>query len=334
MSSNKSTKKKTPPPVLASRSAASSASPSDRLLNRRKNVKFSNAMRSFLGHLVGTEKADLTIRSYKSDLNTFDEYLRSGLGSRPVELGQLRIEDLEAYPGWLKARGYKTNTRRRKLLTARRLLTYLKKRKKIRLDAGQRIPTPHKVERIPHVVDTEVLREKLMKLRTASELEARNQALLWILLESGCLVSEVAGLRFDQLQLGETSGGARFALSGKSPRVVPISSELAQALEKLRKFDSRMDTPWIFHGFNRFGPLRSPMSSRGVELVVKAYGPKLGLAALLAKNLRASAVIRWAKEGVKREDIRVRLGLKTDYAFRAYDPLIRKALKEKEPAQD
>jgi site-specific recombinase XerC len=305
-----------------------SSKSAETVLKGKQTLKFPTAVRSYLGHLVGTQKALLTVQNYRTDLNTFEEFLKSGLGSKPVELGQLRLKDLEAYPQWLKAKGYRTNTRRRKLLTVRRFLGYLKKRKKIALDASQKIPTPHKIERIPKVIDSVQLREKIRKLPVTTPLDLRNQALLWTLLESGCLVSEIATLRFDEVRTAAGGETAFFDISGKNPRSVPISLDLAALLLSLRKTDSK--SPWIFHGFNRFGPLRSPMTSRGVELVLRTLGPRLGEEGLLAKQLRASAVLFWSRQGTSREEIRKRLGLRTDYAFRAFDPLIRKA-RESEP---
>lgn len=308
----------------ASKTTIFKSDPSVPILSARRTLRFASATRAFLGHLVGTQKATLTIRNYKTDLNTFQEFLKTGLGSKPVELGQLTLRDLEEFPKWLKARGYLTNTRRRKLLTARRLLHFLKQRKKIQLDASEKIPAPHKIERIPVVIATAEVRDKVRALPVQTEIDARNQVLLWTLLESGCLVSEIATLRFDQVNEAES----KFVLGGKAAREVPISAELVQAIGRLRDRKDRLQSPWIFHGFNRFGALRSPMTSRGVELVLNSLGPRLGYKGLLAKHLRASVVLFWAGSGVSKSEIQRRLGLKTDYAFRSFDPLLRKLPRE------
>jgi integrase len=141
-------------------------------------------------------------------------------------------------------------------------------------------------------------------------------------------VSEVTLLRFDQwsqpspsqafLQIyGQTSSQVR----ERSVRTVPVSVELYEAVQDLKKIST--DSSWIFLGFNKFGSLGSPISSRGVELLVKFYGPLLGFKGLTPRIFRHSIILQWFEESVPQKEIQARLGLKTTYAFRSYEPLIK-----------
>ena len=285
----------------------------------QKPLDFAYAMKSFVGYLEGTEKALHTIRNYRSDLMSFEEFLEKGLGSKLVPMSRITRADLERYHSWLKAQGFKTNTRRRKLLTIRRLLRYLSRRGKLGIDVGDQLPAPPKMERVPKTFKTEGLLNALRALPTPTELEARNRILLWVLAETGCRVSEIGLLRAESVATRGSQAQLEFA--GKFARTVPISAELASELKELSA-RAPAGRP-VFSGFNRHGSLGAPISSRGVELLVKSYEGRLGVGDLTPRTFRHSAVLAWHRSGQPAQEIQRRLGLKTDYAFRIYAPLLK-----------
>ena len=301
-----------------------------------KPIDFAYAFRSFVGYLEGTEKSLHTIKNYKSDLKAFQEFLEKGLGSEPVTLSELTREDLEKYLGFLKAQGFRTNTRRRKLLTVRKLLGYLTQRNKLDLDVGKKLPAPGKVERVPFTGSTELLIKKISVLSKGTEIDARNRILLWTLAETGCQVSEVSRLRYEQCNaLGP--GQAYLSIVGKAARQVPISVELLAAVEELKSTYAKQN-PWIFLGHNRAGALGAPISPRGVELLVKSYGVRLEIPEMTPRTFRHSIVLHWYRAGVSRDEIQKRLGLRTPYAFRVFEPLLKditpNVVTPKEPKED
>ena len=287
--------------------------------DEKKPMTFPEAMKSFIGYLEGTQKSANTISNYRSDLNTLQEFLRTGLSSEPVHLSDLTRDDLERYLGYLKAKGFKTNTRRRKLLTFRRLLRYLTQRKKFNLDLSDKLPAPQKLERVPTVIPYADLFAAVQMLPSESDIEKRNRLLFWTLLETGAQVSEVAKLRFENLQ------GEKLLLDGKAGREIPISPGLAVNLP-FSPSAAKL-APWIFQGYNKGGLLSGPISPRGIELLVEHYRTKLGFDGLTPRAFRQAAVMEWHRQGLSKDEIRRRLGLKTEYAFRVYEPLF-KAQKE------
>jgi site-specific recombinase XerD len=285
----------------------------------KKKLDFPYAIRSFIGYLEGTEKSLHTIKNYRLDLLAFQDFLQTGLGSKPKPLEQVQADDLELYHQHLKKLGLKTNTRRRKLMTLRRFLSYLAGRKKLSQDLGKTLPTPYKIERIPLVHPAAELLSAVQALSSETEFEQRNRILIRTLLETGCLISEAAKVRWDDWRTGKEN---QFFLefAGKSPRRVPISPELYEWVQSLKKRRTG-DSPWVFRGFNKFGAVGQAISPRGIELLVKAYAPKLGFGEIVPRTLRHSAVVGWFRQGMGEQEIRERLGLKSDYAFRAYAAL-------------
>ncbi|MEO7164616.1 MAG: site-specific integrase, partial [Bdellovibrionia bacterium] len=124
------------------------------------------------------------------------------------------------------------------------------------------------------------------------------------------------------------------SLGIKSQRQVPVSKQLFQAIQNLKNFTTsnkpisnlnpeNRDNHCIFFGFNKFGSLGSPISPRGIELLVRLYGPKLGFPELTPRTFRHSAVLHWFEKGIPQAEIQALLGLKTAYAFRSYELLFK-----------
>lgn len=228
--------------------------------------------------------------------------------------------DLERYHEWLKQSGQKTNTRRRKLMTVRKLMNYLTNRKKLDLDIAKRLPAPEKIERVPETLDLVKFRAEVANLATGSHLSRRNVALLAVMMDTGCSVSEAAQLRWSQLDL--KTGKLRFI--AKAERELKLSNETLSAVAKLR--EASADDELLFVGFNRHGPMRVGkralgITPRGIEMLVKSLAASLGYARVTPRTLRHSAVVEWFRGGIAEDEIQRRLGLRTPYAFRVYAPI-------------
>lgn len=272
-----------------------------------------------MGYLEGTQKAAHTIRNYQLDLFAFQDFIKEAYRGKPVKLHQINRTDIERYRDYLKEKGLKTNTRRRKILTVTQFLNYLAKRKKLESEIAKKLPAPHKIERVPFTVPWKSLLEVIQNLPSSSPIEERNKALLWTLAETGCLVSELTELRFENWH--QTSPTVAWVtLGSKTTRSVPVSIPLFQLIHEMKQ--KCAPSPWLFHGFNRIRSLGSPITPRGVELLVKHYGSKLGFPELTPRIFRHSVILQWFMEGLPQTEIQNRLGLKTTYAFRSYEPLL------------
>lgn len=280
---------------------------------------FGAALRSYLGYLEGTDKSLLTIKDYRLDLLSFDRFLRTELEVRKPSLARISPKDIERFHDWLRLQGLKSNTRRRQLLTVQSFLKYLSRRKKVPELLARKIPTPQKIERIPFTAALPQLILAVQALPTTSLLEARNRLLLWTLAETGCLVSEIPLVHADSFVGGAPGVPLTLTILGRAQRMVPISTELAQAAREFaatRGVD--LGSAPLFEGFNRFGSMGAAISPRGVELLVRHYADRLGFPELTPRSFRHSAVVHWLKDGLSPQEARERLGLRSDYAFRLY----------------
>lgn len=288
----------------------------------RKNSKkvrnpwsYPAAVRSFLGHLKGTLKAHHTIESYRQDLLSLEKYLRENRRTAQFpKLNDLSLEEAEGFHGWLKKNHLRTNSRRRKIMTLRKFLTYLQKRKKISIDISKKIPVPYKLEKIPEYFLVSDLLAHIEKLSQDTDLQVRNKILLQTLTETGCLVSEVIVLQKEDFSARD--GHYFVQIPGKRERVVEVTSGLYEKVQSISRPGS------LFQGFNKFGVLSASLSARGVELLVKNFANISGLKNLTPRGFRHSIAIHWLKEGAPKKEVQKRLGLKSAYAFRVYDPVV------------
>ena len=291
------------------------------LMKKSKTLSLNGGLKSFLGYLEGTQKSTNTIKNYRLDIQCFLDFISAQYPGKNIGFQDIGRLDIEEFRKELQRQGLMTNTRRRKLLTVTQFLAYLAKRKKASQSLSQKVAAPHKVEKVPYTLSSQALLSAIQTLPSTTFLDERNRLLLWILAETGCLVSEVSQLRFDQWQSsGKKNACVEFF--GKSRRSVPVSPMLFEAVEAFKNREGS-HPQWIFLGFNKFGSLGNPITDRGVELLVKAYAEKLGSSDLTPRTFRHSAVVFWFQQGIKIPEIQARLGLKTSYAFRAYEPLFK-----------
>lgn len=292
-----------------------------RVTRKAKKLTLSGGLKSFLGYLEGTQKSKNTIKNYKLDIQCFLDFISSQYPGKNIEVSHISRTDIEEFRKELQKQGLMTNTRRRKLLTVTQFLGYLAKRKKVSPVLSQKVPAPHKVEKVPFTLSTEALIHAIQALPQGVLLEERNRLILWVLAETGCLVSELSPLRYEQFQTSSKKTPS-VEFFGKFKRTVPISLELYEAVLSFKKKEGSHPT-WIFLGFNKYGNLGHPITDRGVELLVKSYAKKLGSEEMTPRTLRHSAVVFWYRKGLQIPEIQARLGLKTTYAFRAYEPLFK-----------
>lgn len=284
----------------------------------KKQTDFPRALKSFVGHLEGTHKSLNTIKNYRLDLVSFERFLESRSGDQGLSLESLNLDDIEQFHEYLRSEGQRANTRRRKLMTVQRFLRYLFQRKKVEGEAAGRVPTPAKIERLPRTLDWESFIIAISSLPEGDPQELRDRLLIRVLAETRCLVSEAVELRWEDLLESE----AKVRFGGKNSREVPVSLQVARDAEALRG-KRAYESPWVFLGYNKFGPLAGRITPRGAELLVKSMGPALGVKLLTPRLIRHSGAIEWLKQGHSWSETRTWLGLRSDSAYRTYGVMLK-----------
>jgi integrase/recombinase XerD len=167
-----------------------------------------------------------TLSAYRADLNGFATWL-DGKGER---LAEARREQLQAYLAWRVGQGARPRTTARLLSSLRRFYRHLVREGRRNDDPSARIDAPRLGRPLPKTV-TEAEVEALLR---APDVEAtlglRDRAMLELLYATGLRVSELVGLRVEQVN--RQHGVLRVVGKGNKERLVPLGEEAIDWLER------------------------------------------------------------------------------------------------------
>jgi integrase/recombinase XerC len=193
-----------------------------------------NALQDFLRYLrVERNYSAHTLRSYRSDLSQFAEFMRERVaGSDDRDLTTLSVDkvaylDVRAYLASLYRRNAKSSVAR-KLSAIRSFFSYLVRQGEVRQNPADMVSAPKMGRAIPDFLPVDEAFQLMQGSDTSTALGSRDRAILEVLYSSGLRVSELTGLDLDSIDL--ELGIARVIGKGNKERVVPIGGKAAAAL--------------------------------------------------------------------------------------------------------
>ena len=176
-----------------------------------------------------------TLSAYGSDLRKFAAWLS---GQRKRGLLEARREDLLDYLVALYTQGMKPRSTSRMLSCIRQFYRYAVREAWMQKDPSARIDAPKLGRPLPKSL-TEREVEALLEAPDTDDPEgARDRCMLEVLYATGLRVSELVGLRLEQVSLNQ--GLVRVTGKGGKERLVPLGEEALSWLEqflKVARFD-------------------------------------------------------------------------------------------------
>jgi len=162
-----------------------------------------------------------TRQAYASDLAGLAEWLAEQPGGPGLRAA--KRTDLLAWLSRGLADGIKTSTAARRLSGVRRFYRFLLRERVIAEDPTLRIDSPRLPRRLPDTLTEQDVEALLTEPDPEVALELRDKAMLEILYGCGLRVSELTGLRVDQVNLRQ--GVVRISGKGDKERLVPLGEE-------------------------------------------------------------------------------------------------------------
>ena len=172
-----------------------------------------------------------TRQAYCSDLKRLSDWLQEQPG-RPL-LVSARRADLLAWMSRGLAEGLKTSTAARRLSGLRRFYRFLLREGLIAEDPTLRIDSPRTMRSLPDSLTEEEVEALLSEPDPGVPIELRDKAMMEILYGCGLRVSELTGLRVDQVNLRQ--GVIRITGKGDKERLVPLGEEAIDWLLRYMK---------------------------------------------------------------------------------------------------
>ena len=206
--------------------------------------------------------SDATRRAYAADLANFTDWAARMEIADPARVDRTM---LRRYVGHLTTRNYARRTIARRASALRRYFAWCARTGRVPADPASGLSAPGSSGRLPRVLrDDELVKVLDDPPGTTADdppaIRSRDDAVLELLYGSGLRVSEVCGLRPDDLDLARR----RVVVWGKGSkqRVVPLSAPAVDALEQwlghgrrvLATADSPSDAVFLNRRGNRLGP--------------------------------------------------------------------------------
>ncbi len=259
----------------------------------------------FLNYLL-VEKglAKATLDAYSRDLLRYADFLnQSGRHAAGGEDGPLILKHLID----LRSAGLGARSRARHLVAVRGFYRFLAQEKLIPADPAKLIDLPKRILKLPDVLSVEEVRRLLNAPAGASPTAIRDAAMLELLYAAGLRVSELVGLKLQDLHLD--AGFVRVMGKGSKERVVPIGQ---YAREKTlfylgnarRRLLADRASPYLF--IARAG---RPITRQGFWKLVRRYAEATGLVKKVTPHsLRHSFASHLLEGGADLRAVQVMLG--------------------------
>lgn len=212
-----------------------------------------------------------TILSYHRDLLQMKEYLEErGI----TEAGKVTKTGLNSYILYLEKEGKASTTISRMLASMKAFFHYEFSEGRIRRNPAELLHAPKIEKKTPVILTIDEVSALLRQPDGSSPKEIRDKAMLELLYATGIRVSELTGLRLEDVNVN--IGFLTCRDNGKD-RTIPFSrvakTSLVEYLEQSRPtLTKHGDSPWLFVNCNG-----GQMSRQGFWKIIKYYGDKAGI---------------------------------------------------------
>jgi integrase/recombinase XerC len=207
-----------------------------------------------------------TLSNYRRDLVAFADWMHNEALN---EIAKITTEDLRRFIAAEHRRGLSPRSLQRRLSALRGMLKFLSDRGEIAGNVARGLRAPKAGRKLPQTLDADEMM-RLVEVPTDGPLGLRDRAMLELLYSSGLRLSELCGLRWDQLDLAD--GLVRVLGKGRKIRIVPVGRPAREALEQWQQSNSPASDAPVFPG--RGG---APIGPRAVQLRLRQLAQQQGL---------------------------------------------------------
>lgn len=232
------------------------------------------AIERFLRYLeIERNCSALTLKSYREDLLSLNEYLEQSLGRTP-QPSSLTPQDLRAYVVALHEAGYAKSSVSRRLASLRSFYRFAQREGLSDQNPAKPLRNPRRERKLPHFLSTAEIGTLLAAPPNRDPMGKRDRAILETMYSAGLRVSELVGINDEDLDLED--GLVRVRGKGKKERLAPLGSFAVTALGKwlavrdLAKRQPRGNPVFT----NKFG---TRLTTRSVARMLEKYLLQTGL---------------------------------------------------------
>jgi integrase/recombinase XerC len=210
-----------------------------------------------------------TVAAYRRDLERFSEELSDQDIAGPKRVAE---HDIRRFIARLHRQGLGARSIQRLLSAIRSFYRWLMREGLASHNPAAQVRAPRTTRKLPGTLDADAV-ARLLDIRDDSPLALRDKAIMELFYSSGLRLSELAGLRWDQVDVA--SGLITVTGKGNKTRVVPLGSYASAALaawNRVRGQFAGFEEPAVFVS-NR----GLPISVRTIQSRIKHWARRQGL---------------------------------------------------------
>jgi len=264
-----------------------------------------------------------SIESYRRDLAAFQEHSRRE-GKTPATVARA---DLRRFFAALYRRGLSPRSVARHLVSLRNFFRFLADEGSVASDPTQDLDAPHIGQRLPKHLSANEVESLLAQPDASTAAGLRDRAMLELLYATGMRVSELVGVRVQDLEAN--LGIIRCQGKGNKERLIPVGKSALGAVERyLREGRSRFlktpAAPFLF--LNHRG---KALSRVGFWKILGRYGRAAGIRTPLTPHLvRHSFATHLLERGADLRSIQLMLGHSDISTTQVYTHVVKERLKQ------
>ncbi|MGM0364966.1 MAG: site-specific tyrosine recombinase/integron integrase [Actinomycetota bacterium] len=291
-------------------------------------MEFEKALKKYIDFLRYEKNlSPNTINSYTRDLKHFLGYLKkTGKGN----VGSIELSDFRKYIKFLDNFGYSNSSLIRKYSSYVNFFRFLEKNGYMKKNLSQHILPPKKKQRFFSFLSQQETGRLLDSIQEDSDQGRRNKAIFELMYSTGARVSEIAGIRMEDLDMENSQ--IKVTGKGNKQRIVYINSRAADALAGYMEIRHNFlhskrgykKSPYLF--LNKNG---ERLSTRSISSLVKRYVAGTQIKKdITPHSLRHSFASHMLQEGANIREIQELLGHENISTTQIYAHLNIKKIKQ------
>ncbi len=287
-----------------------------------------SAISKFLRYLrVERNASDLTIKSYREDLESLLDYLVESQ-RRPPHVDQITPLELREYVGALHQAGYAQSSIARRLASLRSFYRFCQREGLARSNPAKPLRNPRRQRKLPHFLTTRQIAKLLAAPAADNPLGLRDRAILETMYSAGLRVSELVDVSDGDLDFEQ--GLVRVRGKGKRERLAPLGRFAVRALKRwlaVRKLSGRQPKGHQAPVFvNKFG---NRITTRSIARMLEKYLLQTGLDRKTSPHtLRHSFATHLLDRGADIRSVQELLGHKSLITTQIYTHVSTKRLRQ------
>lgn len=264
-------------------------------------MKFEHYQKEYEYYLFGElHLSKNTTDSYLSDIRRYLEFIENY--RHLEEPKQITADDIRAYLNSLRRRSIEASSQARKLTAIRSFHKFLMLEKYTDTDCAKLIDSPKQEKKLPVTFSREEVDKLLDSLTADNPVQIRDRAMIELAYSSGLRVSELTGLKLENLHL--PLGFLKVFGKGRKERMVPVGEiaidRINEYLQTSRPIFYRQGKSGNFLFLNQHG---HPISRQAFSVILKEKAKAAGLTKPISPHkLRHSFASHLLESGI---DLRV-----------------------------